>query len=318
MTTVWMFPGQGSQYPGMGRELLRHYPVAGEVLAEAEELAGIELSAVRERGPLDAMTRVDVVEPLLAAISIGYAQVLLDAGLCPDVVAGYSAGEVAALYVAGVLSRLDALRVATIRGRVLSAHMERDARMVAVSRLARAHVASILASLDVPPSSVEVAGWNAPDHVTIVGLDPSVRLAERLLVRQGAETSEVAVSGLWHSRCLSRAAEQLHEAFQDVPFQTPRIPILTSARGERVDSPSELRQDLASQVALAVQWQPIVEKLRGEGVREFIEVGASRTLLGILRRNWMQASEYTAMSVEGRAGNLKPLKRLLLADNGCE
>ena len=313
---AWMFPGQGAQSPGMGRDLLQQFPIAREILAEAEDLSGLSLNELRERGPLEAMTRVQCLEPLLTAISIGYAQTLIDSGLTPDFVAGYSAGEVPALYVAGVLSRTDALRAATIRGQVLSQYIDDQVRMVAISRVPKDKVKAIIESLgsDTSPSNgefVQAAGWNAPDHVTIVGTDSVVRQAESRLVAQGAEASEVFVSGMWHSSQLAPAAKVLREELRRLSFASPRIPILTSATGRITATPDHLRCDLADQVALPVQWHHTIEQLRNEHVNDFVEVGTGRTLMGMLRRIWPDATQYTVTSVEGRAGNIKPLKRIL-------
>lgn len=308
---AWMFPGQGSQFPGMGRHLMQEFPITRQIMAEAEELSGVHLDAIRLRGPMDAMTRVAVLEPLITATSIGYAQTLLDAGLSPDFVAGYSAGEVTAMYVAGVLTRHDALQVAAIRGRVLSGHTDASVRMVAVSRVERSVVEKIIYSQNEVNGWVEVAGWNAPDHVTLVGPDRAVRSAESELVAAGGETTNVAVSGMWHSSRLMTAAEELHAALLQVPFAAPQIPILTSATGAIETAPAELRRHLADQVALPVQWQSVIGHLRANGVTQFTEVGTGRTLMGLLRRNWPEASQYSVTSVEGRAGNIKPLKRIL-------
>lgn len=309
--TAWMFPGQGSQFPGMARDLVQQFPAAAEVLAEAEALAGTALDSIRQRGPVESMTRVEVAEPLLAAVSIAYAQTLLDAGVAPDTVAGYSAGEVAALFVAGVLTRTDALKVATIRGRVLARHTHPRVQMTVISRLPSADVDRFIASYRDSDELVEIAGFNAPDHVTIVGTDSAVRWAENALVAAGAETSEVLVSGMWHSSQLSSATRELADALESIPFAEPRIPIRTSATGSVQKSPDLLRQDLAKQISTPVRWQSIVDAWRAEGVTDVVEVGAGRTLLGMLRRNWLDASSYAVTTVEGRAGNIKPLKRIL-------
>ena len=309
--TAWMFPGQGAQKPGMGRDLLQTYPAARAVLAEAEKISQLSLDAIRTRGPLDALTRVECLEPLLTAIAIGYAQTLIDAGIRPSHVAGYSAGEVPALFVAGALTRSDALKVAAIRGQVLSGHIDENVRMVAVSRVDHSIVRPLVDSLCSESDFIQVAGFNAPDHVTIVGDDDAVRTAESLLVADGAETTEVSVSGMWHSSRSTNAAKELHTELKSIAFTEPDIPLLTSASGQAVSAPDQLRQDLADQIAMPVQWQTIVGQLRMLGVSDFVEVGTGRTLMGILRRNWPEANEYTVTSVEGRAGNIKPLKRIL-------
>lgn len=308
---AWMFPGQGSQQPGMGRDLLKGYEVANEIVDEAESMSGLPLRTLAERGPLEAMTRVQCLEPLLAAISIAYAQTLIDAGHSPDYVAGYSAGEVPALYVAGVLSRTDALRVATIRGQVLANHTTDDVRMVAIARVQKTQVKQLVDSLGSDSDLIQVAGWNAPDHVTIVGNEATVRRAESELVAQGAETTSVHVSGMWHTTAMKRATIELKHALKVVDFANPKIPVMTSASGQSITTIKGLRSELADQIALPVQWQSTIESLRTLGVDEFIEVGTGRTLMGMLRRNWKDATEYSVTSVEGRGGNIKPLKRIL-------
>ena len=311
MKTAWMFPGQGSQFPGMAKELFENFSCGPEILGEAESLAGFPLDSIRISGPTEALKRPDIAEPLIASVSIAYAQTLADAGFRADFVAGYSAGEVAALFAAGALTRTDALKVAVIRGRVLNHYRDPNVRMVAVSRVPTEIVETCISGFRCETEIVEVAGWNAPDHATIVGTDVAVRWAETVLVGKGAESSEIPVDGMWHSSTLRSAAAELRAELASIPFTAPKIPISTSVCGFTRHSPEELRNDLADQIAAPVRWRPILTHWQSVGVTNVIEVGAGRTLLGLLRRNWTDATAYSVTSVEGRSGNIRPLKRIL-------
>ncbi len=308
--TAWMFPGQGSQSPGMGRQLLGEFPVARHILELAEQRSGLPLNQLRQRGPTSQLTRPSVAEPLITAVSIGYVEVLRSRGLKPDFVAGYSAGEVAAFYAAGVLSLEDAIQVAVMRGQLFEEFCASDSRMVTISGIGFSTVQGKLEELSERGMSVYVAARNGSRHTTIVGSESGVLEAERILSRLGAESSQVSVGGKWHSIHLAPASKVLVENLKKLEFRPPEVPLLTSASGDYRRSSSELIHDLSVGVSQPVLWQPIIQKLSAAGVRLFCECGAGRVLFGLMRWNEDQLGEYQSLCVEDRSGGTKPLKRL--------
>jgi [acyl-carrier-protein] S-malonyltransferase len=283
MRIVMLFPGQGAQYPGMGRVIYDQFPRAREILRQAEALSGLPLREVCLRGPDVRLRQPNVLEPALTALAVSYVELLAGHGVRPDCVAGYSAGEVAALYAAGVVSLTDALRLAVRRGRALQEATTDAGRMVAVAQLPTTAVERVIAGLR-SRGHLAVAAWNAVDHTTIVGEEARIQEAARELRALGGVLTDVAVAGPWHCAWVAGAARRVQEAIADMEFRPPRVPVYTSATGEPEDCPERLRHGLAEQIARPVRWRPIVTDLLRLGVRHFVEVGAGRTLYGFLLR----------------------------------
>jgi [acyl-carrier-protein] S-malonyltransferase len=262
MGPAWLFPGQGAQYPGMGRRLWDRFAQARSIAEEAEALSGLPLREIARRGPADRLRRCDVLEPVLAAVSLSYAAILREHGRAPAFVAGYSAGEVAALCCAGAITRTDALRIAVHRGRILQdAAAARPGRMIAAYRIPAAVVAAVVAEL-APRGALAIAAWNAPDHVTLAGDEATIGLAERRLLRLKAEVAPIDVAGPWHCHLLDRAAERAAGVLEAIPFRAPTVPVYTSASGRIETDPGRLRRDLAEQLRAPVRWGAILDDLR--------------------------------------------------------
>ena len=308
MKTAWMFPGQGCQTPGMGRQLIGDFQLARDVLQQASELHGDDLNAIRMRGPAELLARPDVAELLIAAIQIGYASLLKDAQIRPDVIAGYSAGEVAAFFASDVLDRNDALQAAAIRGRVLRKWMRSTSRMISVTRITASRVEQILNQSGLP---VEIACCNSTNHVAIVGDEEAIGQIERILLREGATTAPIDVAGPWHSRTIVQAAEEIESLLQPLQFHAPQVSLYLSATGECVQDVHSLKHHLAAQVALPVLWQPILAAWQQASVTQLIEVGSGRHLQGILRTAWPNVDQYQVECLETSSGRIAPLVRLL-------
>lgn len=309
--SVWTFPGQGSQSPGMGRQLLLEYAVAREILLRAEQISGLPLESLRQRGPASELRRPGVAEPLITAINLGYVEALRSLGLQPDFVAGYSAGEVAAYYAAGVLTLEDALRVAVLRGRLFENFTDTEGRMVTVSSVPNDTVVEVVDELQHQGRQVYVAAHNGPRHTTLVGRERSVMEAEAILIRLGGEVSLVSVSGMWHSLHLQPATESLIESLESIPFARPTVPLVNCCNASLTEDPDELRHALAEGVSTPVLWQQVIQLLLSAGAKTFVECGSGRVLFGLMRWN-VDESACHSICVEDRAGGLRPLKRLAI------
>lgn len=303
--TAWVFPGQGSQSPGMGRKLLQEFPEAKRNFEIASEHCGADLLTLRRKGPEHRLGVPQIAEPLLATTQISYAQVLEQEGLRPDFCAGYSAGEVACYYASGVLSLEDALAAATIRGRVLKDACDPNSQMIAVSRCDWSQLQPTV------PDEIEVAAWNAPDAFTFVGPAPAIAYFAKAISGSGAQIANVNVSGPWHSPSLVATADEIAAQLQALRFRPPNMPVLLSHTARECTDPDALRIGLAQQIAAPVQWQNTLSELWERGVRDVVELGSGRVLQGYIRRNWLQFSEYTVTCVESSSGSISPLKRLI-------
>lgn len=297
MNDLWMFPGQGSQQPGMAEGLMRISRQARDMLAQAERVAGVALEVPRRSGPIDALRDPLVLEPLLTAVNLSYAMTLIDSGRSPTSVAGYSAGETAAYCVAGVLTLDDALHVSAVRGRHLRNAVDQDASLAAVT----GNIVELEQAIDITSLPVEIAGFNARDQLTIVG--PSNAVQEFINVHRAHIQSVewVPVAGPWHSHSLDQVARAVLADLQCVSFARPRIPLWTSYSGSMKTDPNKLRHDLAMQIAAPVRWTHILSDVRSRGCEQFMECGSGRVLFGLVRRHFDDHDSYELRSTEGHA-----------------
>ncbi len=310
MNVAWMFPGQGSQAPGMGRQLVADYQIARDVLQQASALYGDDLDEIRRRGPAQRLAQPDVAELLIATMQISYASILMDAHLVPDMIAGYSAGEVGAYFASGVLTRDDALYAAAMRGKTLCKWTTDNSRMISVTRIAASRVEQILNQVE---PSVEISAFNSDHHVSLVGEQAAISVVAKILAREGATISTIDVAGPWHSQSIVQAAREIEASLQTIPFTAPRVKLYLSATGQSEIDGQALRRHLAHQVALPVLWGSILSDWKKAGVTQLIEIGSGRHLQGILRTAWTDESAYQVECLETPSGKLTPLIRLLSA-----
>jgi [acyl-carrier-protein] S-malonyltransferase len=297
---AWLFPGHGSQYPGMGR-WCRTDADAQKIFDAAESLSGLPLRHAMTRGPIAELTRPDVLEPALVALQIAHVERLRRHDIRPDAVAGYSVGEIAALCAAGVVSRYDALRLAAARGRLLQTLADRGCwRMATVSRIDCGELTSAIRPL-LHTGSVAIGAFNARDHVMITGVDSAVRRAEALAVTREAACAHVDVAGPWHSIIARDIAIEVAALMTSIPFRRPDIPVWLGTIGGREDTPGECRRALADQIWRPVLWTSVLASLWAAGVRRSVEIGPGHSLTGFLRRNW-PAGRFVATFLERENG----------------
>jgi [acyl-carrier-protein] S-malonyltransferase len=308
---AWLFPGHGSQYAGMGG-WCRTDTNARELFDMAETLSDLPIRRAMARGPISDLTRPDILEPALVALQIAQVERLRRQAFRPDAVAGYSVGEIAALYTAGVLSRIDAVRFAATRGRLLQSLADRGSWcMVAVSRIDCGELAPAFASL-MREGSFAIGAFNARDHITITGVESAVGRAEALAVTRGAACARLDVAGPWHSMIARDIATDVAALLASISFRVPTIPVWLGTTGAREERPAECRRVLADQLWRPVLWTNVLTGLWAAGVRSTLEIGPGHTLTGYLRRNW-PAGRYSAAFLErenGRSLDTADLARL--------
>lgn len=279
MSSAWLFPGHGSQYVGMGRALLRDTVQGRDWLALAENISGLPLGRLMERGPLLELTRPTVLEPLLACVSCAYVDWLVAAGMVPSALAGYSAGEVAAMYAAGIFDAQTCLRISCLRGAALEqAALLQPGSMMSLSGLP---LADLLACLD-NDADVAVAAYNGPRHVTVSGTATGLSQATARARNAGAQTGRLDVAGPWHTELVAAACRRLHADLAECVFAEPKIPVWLGSTGATCCDPVKLRASLADSIVLPVQWQTVVEGLVAGDIEAFLEVGPGHILCGLL------------------------------------
>jgi [acyl-carrier-protein] S-malonyltransferase len=282
---AFLFPGQASQYPGMGRELAGNHPAARSVFDEADRALGFSVSDLCFNGTEDALKLTANTQPAILTVSVAAYRVLAENGVEPAFVAGHSLGEFSALVAAGSLEFSDAVRLVRRRGEYMqSAVPEGVGAMAAILGLAPAQVAGICRQA-AAGQVVAPANLNSPEQTVISGHAEAVKRAVELASAGGAKRAVILpVSAPFHSSLMQPAAQRLEADLRATPFQPLRVPLVNNADAELTTSGDEARESLIRQVTLPVRWEESVRELIEQGVNTFVEVGPGRVLTGLLRQ----------------------------------
>jgi [acyl-carrier-protein] S-malonyltransferase len=277
---AWIFPGQGSQAVGMGRDLAARYPEAQAAFDEADQALGFSVSSLCWDGPEAELTRTANQQPALLTVSVATLRVLLKEDLLPepDYVAGHSLGEYSALVAAGALAFADALRLVRRRGEL----MEQYGRggMVAVIGLDDEAM-----QLVANESGSEVANFNAPGQTTLSGSAEALEVAEIAAKARGARrVIKLPVNGAFHSSLMAPVADELARDIDRVEIVKPRVPLVSNVTGEPIANPDDIRNELIEQICASVRWTRSVETMVELGVTHFYEIGAGNVLTGLVGR----------------------------------
>jgi [acyl-carrier-protein] S-malonyltransferase len=287
---AFLFPGQGSQYPGMGRELAKAFPCARRVFEEADRAVGFSLSKLCFEGPAEELQLTANTQPAILAVSVAAAEVLRENGVQPDYVAGHSLGEYSALVAAGALRVGDAVRVVRQRGQYMQ-------EAVPVGQGAMAALlgldAALLEEICQEAAQGEVvspANLNSPGQAVLAGHAGAVARAVELAKARGAKRAVMLnVSAPFHCALMKPAQDRLAEDLEGVEIAEARIPLVNNVDARLVSSPAEIRVGLKRQVTAPVRWEQSMRVLRAEGVELFVEVGPGKVLSGLLRQIDRQA-----------------------------
>jgi [acyl-carrier-protein] S-malonyltransferase len=282
---AFLFPGQASQYPGMGRELAANHPAARSVFDEADRALGFSISDLCFNGSEEALKLTANTQPAILTVSVATYRVLAENGVEPAFVAGHSLGEFSALVAAGGLEFSDAVRLVRRRGEYMqSAVPEGVGAMAAILGLAPAQVAGICRQA-ADGQVVAPANLNSPEQTVISGHAEAVKRAVELASAGGAKRAVMLqVSAPFHSSLMQPAAVRLEADLRETAFHTLRVPLVNNADAELITSGDEAREGLIRQVTLPVRWEESVRELIDQGVNTFVEVGPGRVLTGLLRQ----------------------------------
>jgi [acyl-carrier-protein] S-malonyltransferase len=285
MTTAFLFPGQGSQYAGMGKTLADRFPVALKTFQEADDVLGFPLSKLCFEVPAEALQLTENTQPALLTVSIAAFRVLQQLqSLRPDFVAGHSLGEYSALVAAGSLEFADAVRLVRKRGQYMQHAVPAGiGAMAALLKLPEGKLDSILAEA-AQGEVVSAANLNSPDQIVIAGHSAAVQRAVDLAKAAGARRAVLlSVSAPFHCSLMQLAQEKLSVDLNATEFRDLTIPLVNNWQANLIHTGPEAREGLYQQVPNPVRWTESIRKLASEGVTRFIEVGAGGVLTGLLR-----------------------------------
>ncbi len=290
-TTAFVFPGQGSQFVGMGKALYAQYRVARQTFDEADGLLGFDLARLCFEGPQEALNDTANTQPALYVAGIAALRVLYETALgesfSPAYVAGHSLGELTALTAAGAMSFSDGLRLVRRRGELMrDADQHSPGGMVALLGLSIEQVEAICAQArGEAQGELVVANDNCPGQVVIAGSEAALEAAMRRASEAGARrVVRLPVSIAAHSPLMARAAEEFRTALEATPFYPPRIPVIGNTQATPLTTVEAIRHELSNQLTARVRWTESVQAMVAAGVRTFIELGSQDVLKGLIRR----------------------------------
>ena len=280
---AFVYPGQGTQYVGMGKELYENNSKAKELFDKIFSSLDIDLKKVMFEGPEDLLKRTDYTQPAIVSLSLVLTELLKEKGIEPDYVAGHSVGEFAAFGGANYLSIEDAVKLVAARGRIMREAAEKvNGSMAAVLGMDAEKIKEVLKSVD---GVVEAVNFNEPNQTVIAGSKEAVEKACVVLKEAGAKRAlPLAVSGPFHSSLMKEAGEQLKEEAKNYTFNVGKIKIIANTTAELLESDLEVKDEIYRQSFGPVKWVDTINKLKSLGVIKIYEIGAGKVLSGLIKK----------------------------------
>jgi [acyl-carrier-protein] S-malonyltransferase len=281
MKIAYVFPGQGAQFVGMGKEILDKNPEFETYFAKANEILGFDIKKIMLEGTIEELTQTDVTQPAVFIHSVLTAMSLAD--FHPNMVAGHSLGEFSALVANKTLSFEEGLKLVSIRANAMQKACEANpSTMAAVLGMEDAKVDEICQSID---EVVVAANYNCPGQLVISGSMKGVEIASEKLKEAGAKrVLPLKVGGAFHSPLMESAKEELKQAIEAAHFNTPVCPIYQNYTAKSHSEPAEIKQNLIDQLTGSVKWTQCVSNMIADGATKFVELGPGSALIGMIKK----------------------------------
>ena len=290
MTVAFLFPGQGAQTVGMGKDLYDAVPAAKAIFDEADQALGFPLSQLCFEGPMETLTQTINTQPAILTASVAAYEAARDAlqakGLTPSFTAGHSLGEYSALVAAGSMTFTDAVKLVRERGRLMqAAGDEREGAMAAVMGMPEDQLQAICEA-----NGVDMANLNSAEQIVISGSKEGIEAAQKAAEEGGARrVVPLAVSAAFHSSLMDPAVPGMRTALESASISAPTYPVIGNVTAQPLETADEITDELARQIRSSVQWFRTVEYLRDNGVTMFVEIGPGKVLTGLVKRTFAEA-----------------------------
>jgi len=283
--TAFLFPGQGSQYVGMGKELHDNFRVAKEVFEEADDALRFSISSLCFQGPEETLKMTENTQPAVLTTSIAVLRVLqAEKGVVPHLVAGHSLGEYSALVVSDALAFADAVQTVRLRGKFMQEAVPvGEGAMAAILGMERGQVEKLCEEA----SEGEVltpANFNCPGQIVIAGHAKAVERAMERVKQEGKKAVSLPVSAPFHSPLMKPAGERLEKALESVPIRDLKIPVVTNVEADINQSKDRVKELLVTQVWSPVRWEESMQKISTDGIEQTLEIGPGKVLSGLMKR----------------------------------
>lgn len=305
--TAFIFPGQGSQFIGMGKDLYENYALAKEVFEKANSVLNKNITKICFEGPEEDLKQTINTQSAIVTMSIAAEEVLKsELGITPDYTAGHSLGEYCAMYTSGVMSLENTFRAIQKRAELMGAVS--GGSMAAVLNASEEILKSGLQEGS-KCGYVDVANYNSPAQVVITGNSEAVKAAGEYMLANGARrVVPLAVSGAFHSKYMNEAGEQFGQFISGIELSDAKIPVITNVDAQITISSEDFRAKMPKQIYSSVHWTQTIQKMAAEGVDTFIEIGPGKVLAGLNKKIVSDANVYNVFDKESLENTIKSLK----------
>ena len=281
---AFLFPGQGSQFIGMGKDIAEQFPEAREVFEQLDDVCNKPMSKLCFEGPMEELTLTVNLQPAITAVNLACLSALRKSGIRPTVSAGHSLGEYSALASAESLSDYDALKSVKKRGELMHREsLSNPGTMAAILGMSIDDVDKIVAEAG-DSGVLAVANHNTADQIVITGEQGPLSKAVEIVKGKGGKAIPLKVSGAWHCNLMEKAVDDFRQFIEGISFSTPQTTVLFNATAESETDPEEMKRLMAKQLISPVKWYDIVLNMVSSGVDTFVEVGPKKVLTGLVKK----------------------------------